>query len=317
MITSVEISEPFICDGGQVTITANTEGLVGEGIYTWYRNGELIEGVTGAQFLESPLSVDGDVTTYSYSAVVTSTISGCNSAMVTSPILTVYGNPVVGISGDAHICEDEPVNLMAFVDHVSDPVGNLTYTWFESGQQRDNLVNGIPVNSQVYLEYWYPSDQPYVFTVRVTRDNGCTTLSDPFYVYVHEKPVVNITATDEAVCEGGEVTLTANLDDYNTSNITYQWFTQTIDAIEVQISATEFVTVYDTVITNIAGATTQTYTTVVDETTVYGVLVNQTISGCTATDLVTITATTVPVVTEILITPSAEICDGGQVTLDS
>ncbi len=315
VITSVEISEPFICDGGQVTITANTEGLVGEGIYTWYRNGELIEGVTGAQFLESPLSVDGDVTTYSYSAVVTSTISGCNSAMVTSPILTVYGNPVVGISGDAHICEDEPVNLMAFVDHVSDPVGNLTYTWFESGQQRDNLVNGIPVNSQVYLEYWYPSDQPYVFTVRVTRDNGCTTLSDPFYVYVHEKPVVNITATDEAVCEGGEVTLTANLDDYNTSNITYQWFTQTIDAIEVQISATEFVTVYDTVITNIAGATTQTYTTVVDETTVYGVLVNQTISGCTATDLVTITATTVPVVTEILITPSAEICDGGQVTL--
>ncbi|HQQ20291.1 MAG TPA: hypothetical protein PK471_00100, partial [Bacteroidales bacterium] len=315
VITSIDISEAFICDGGQITITANAVGVVGTPIYTWYRNGELIEGVTGAQFLESPLAVDGDATTYTYSAIVTSTISGCNSAMVTSSVLTVYANPVVGITGDAHICEDVPVNLMAFVDHVSDPVGNLTYTWFESGQQRDNLVNGIPVNSQIYLEYWYPSDQPYVFTVRVTRDNGCTTLSDPFYVYVHEKPVVNITANAEEVCEGGEVTLTANLDDYNTSNITYQWFTQTIVEQQVQISPTDFITVYDTIITNIPGATTQTYTTLVDATTVYGVLVNQTISGCTATDLITITATTIPVVTEIVVTPSTVICDGGQITL--
>jgi hypothetical protein len=315
IITGITVSEPFICEGGQVTVTATTNDIVGTPVYTWFRNGILIEGVTGASFTESPIAVDADVTVYTYTAYVSTSASGCQSAIATAPIVTVYGNPVVGISGDAHICENESVSLMAFVDHISDNVGNLTYTWFESGQQRDNLAYGIPVNSQIYSEYWYPNDQAYVFTVRVTRDNGCTTLSEPFLVYVHENPVVNVTSTEETVCIGGQVTMTANLDDYNTNNITYQWYTVTTQENQIQVSPTEFITVIDTIITNIPGATLQDYTTVVDATTTYGVLVYQTTTDCSANDVITITANPLPVITSITLTPNATICEGGQVTL--
>ena len=314
-ITGITITEPFICEGGQVTVTATATGIIGTPVYTWYKNGILMPGINGASFTESPAAIDGDLTTYTYSAIVTSSASGCQSTEVNAPVLTVYGNPVVAITGDMHICENEMVNLMAFVDHVSDNVGNLTYTWFESGQQRDNLVNGIPANSQIYTEYWYPNDQAYVFTVRVTRENGCTTLSQPFNVYVHENPVVNVTATEETVCEGGQVTMTANLDNYNTTDITYQWFTVTTQENQIQISATEFITVIDTIVTNIPGATLSTYTTNVNTTSQYGVLVTQTISGCTATDRIIITANPIPVVTEITVTQNGTICEGGQVTL--
>jgi hypothetical protein len=315
IITGITVSEPFICEGGQVTVTATTNDIVGTPVFTWFRNGILMPNITGATFTESPVAVDGDVTVYTYSAIVTTSASGCQSEIATAPNVTVYGNPVVAITGDMHICENESVNLMAFVDHVSDNVGSITYTWFESGQQRDNLVNGIPVNSQVYTEYWYPNDQPYVFTVRATRENGCTTLSEPFLVYVHENPVVNVTATEETVCEGGQVTMTANLNDYNTSNITYQWYTITTQENEIQISETEFITVTETIHTNIPGATSQNYTTNVNTTSQYGVLVTQTISGCTATDEITITANPIPVVTAITVTENGTICDGGQVTL--
>jgi len=314
-ITGITISEPYICEGGQVTVTASATGIIGTPVYTWFRNGILMEGVTGASFTESPLAIDEDLTVYTYTAYVTSSASGCQSLIATAPTVTVYGNPVVAISGDNHICENESVVLMAFVDHVSDNVGNLTYTWFEHGQQRDNMVNGIPANSQYYTEYWYPNDQAYVFTVRVTRENGCTTLSQPFLVTVHENPVVNVTATEETVCVGGQVTMTANLNNYNTEDITYQWFTVTTQENQVQVSATEFITVIDTIINNIPGATLQNYSTVVNATSQYGVLVTQTNSGCTATDEITITTNPLPVVTGITITPTNTVCEGGQVTL--
>ena len=310
-----------ICSGGAVEVTAYVSDLRGTISYQWYRNGILIEGANSATIIDNPIANDDDVSTYIYSVVASSQYSGCQtSGDVTSDPITVYPNPRVAISGDASICEGDSVFLIAYVDNTSDSVGDLTYTWFESGQERDNMSFnlGNQPGSQFYSEYWYPRHEPYVFTVEVSRGNGCTSISEPFNVYVYERPEVDVTATETTVCEGGEVTLTANLADNTADNITYQWYT--IENVERQVEreAGVFTTVVDVITTNIAGATSATYTTTVNATTQFGVTVFQTNSECTNTDVITINTVPVPVVTGISVAgvnAEGEICDGGQVTL--
>ena len=108
VVESVAITETRVCDGGQVTVTAHATGGVGsdEYVFTWFRNNELMEGITDSTFTESPLTVDGDVTTYVYSAYVSQASSGCQSVRTfATDTLTVYPNPTVVIAGDPIICE--------------------------------------------------------------------------------------------------------------------------------------------------------------------------------------------------------------------
>jgi hypothetical protein len=119
VIANITLTETQICEGGQVTVTANLEpetGVPGSAYtYTWFRNGELMPGITAASFTESPVTVDGDYTGYTYAAFVNQAAAGCQSNLVESALLNVYGNPRVTISGDAHICESDSVFLVANV----------------------------------------------------------------------------------------------------------------------------------------------------------------------------------------------------------
>jgi hypothetical protein len=71
------------------------------------------------------------------------------------------------------------------------------------------------IQEHVYVD----TDNPYIFTVVVTNANGCQKESAPFYVYVNTAPVVQVTSTETLICEGGEVTMTTNLADYNSPNL--------------------------------------------------------------------------------------------------
>ena len=315
VIESITVSEYALCSGGEITVTAHPASVTGTATYTWYRNGELIEGVTAASFTESPLAVDADVTTYVYSAVLTTNVSGCESSIVESAPVTVYGNPRVDIAGDANICETDSVYLAAYVDHISDEVGILSYTWYVDGQRRDNLGYGIDSpNSQFYSEYWPARYEPYRVTVEVTRENGCTTMSEQFLQYVHALPVVNITPSTTDICVGGEVELTANLDDYTTEHMTYQWFTAVDVTDTIPSGPNSFTTVTETIYTNIPGATSQTLLVNPAATTRYGVKVYQTHSECYDIDEVTVNVLPLPTLDDVTLSVNS-ICDGGQVTI--
>ena len=41
---------------------------------------------------------------------------------------------------------------------------------------------------------------------------------------MNEAPVVNITVSDTVLCVGGEITLTASLNDWNATDLVYEWF---------------------------------------------------------------------------------------------
>ena len=301
VITSIAISAEYVCSGAQVTVTAyaSEDNLGFTPYFTWFRNGIELLNIHGASFTETLMAIDDDMSTYTYNALVAYENSGCFSIMneELAQTVTVYRNPVVAISGDANICEDQPISLTAFVDHESDNVGDLSYIWRVDGEPRDNLQFGLGDEfGQFYVEYWPPRFEPYVVTVEVTRGHGCTTISAPFLVYVHVLPVVNITASEAEICEGGDVILTAHLNDYNTPNITYQWFAITYELDSIPFFD-DFIVVTVPVTTLIPGATDQTYGPVVlTQTTTFKVEVVQTHSLCVGTDEFTINVIPRPVV---------------------
>ena len=325
IVTLVSVSDDNVCNGAQITVAAtidahgmNTTGA----IYTWYRNGILIPGATAATIQDNPSTIDNNIQHYTYTAVVTLPQAGCTSLPTTSDAVTVYPNPVVVISGDAHVCETDTVFLIANVDTTAFAVGNLHFTWYESGTIHDNMAYNLG-DSRFFAEYFYPRDEPYVFTVNVERDDisaACAAMSAEYYVYVYPQPLVTVTATETLVCTDGEVTLTANLADYNADNLIYQWYEIRQQEVITANTYVNDVYSYDTAMVDyryyIPGATMPTYTTNPHTTTTYGVVVYQTNSTCWNDDEVTITVNPIPAVTAITVSNDT-VCDGTQVTVSA
>ena len=329
VIASVTVADNLynVCNGAQLVITATPEdGNVEGEVYTWYRNGILMPGATSATIMDTPGTVDNNIQHYVYTAVVTRPQAGCTSLPVSSAQVTVYPNPVVVITGDQHVCETDSVFLIANVDTTAFPVGTLHFTWYEEGQIRDNQAYGLG-DSRFYAEYMYPRTEPYIYTVNVERndvEHACASMSAEFYVYVYPQPVVNVTASETMICEGGQVTLTANLNDYNAENLTYQWYEIRYQEVTQAIGYNPDHTYHDTTYTvpyryYIPGATQLTYTTSLNEvgTTTFGVVVFQTNSTCWANDEVNITVNEIPEITNVTVNGVAidTVCDGAQVTV--
>ena len=304
VVDSVTLSFYEMCYGGQPTITAHTHGGVDSVefpyYYTWYRNGELIPNVTAGTFTDNlnELAVDDDDTYYVYTAVAHQIPSGCTSLETSSDRLNVYMNPRVQVTGDPYVCQTDPIFAYANVDTSSINVGPLTYTWYVDGELRDNMQFGYG-SSRYFSEYYYPNDRPYLVQVEVTRGNGCRTMSEPFEFWVERKPNVYVTSTEADICEGGNVTLTANLDDYHYDDLVFQWYENEV-----------------TLANAIYGATQPFYTTpAMDTTTTYIVKVTRTRSGCFDEDSFEVIVHEDPTVTLSISDSDTVICSGGEFTL--
>ena len=248
----------------------------------------MIPGATLNTVTDSPVAVDGDVTTYEYSLVYIPEIPGCIQPSIDT-IVTVYPNHTVAITGDPIICNGSNVVLTA---NVNDSIGTTTYTY----QWMLANANIASETNNTLNKHYDSSDNPYIFTVKATNGvSGCTSISDPFYVYVNDSASIEVvvTATDTMVCPTGEVILTANIANNNADNLTYIWRMNGTDTIP--------------------GATQATLTTSVMNTTTYEVFINQTTSGCSATGEITVNVTNMPAIN--LAVSDTLICEGGQITL--
>jgi hypothetical protein len=213
-ITAISLSTDTLCEGGQVTITATN---VAGGIYTWYINGILVEGVTGNSFTESPVTVDGDVTNFVYSAFVTTSGAGCQSLAVNSLSLVVNPNPTVAVTGDALLCNTNTTTLTANVVPATPVTGTYSYQWYLN----NSLISGA--TSNVYTSpALASSDNPYIYKVIVSNVYGCNVSSTDYPVYVNENPTVVVIPSDTAICLGGEVTFSTYIG--HAEDIHYQWY---------------------------------------------------------------------------------------------
>ena len=168
-----------------LTATAVYDSILGPATYTWYRNHVEIADAHDSIYIESPLTVDGDVTTYEYSVMVTLPQSGCQSVITDSStvVVTVYANPTIEIAGDHNICgTGVGADTIHLVANVNDSVTNshgFTFEW-----RLFNVTVGTDTN--VFDTVVPANDEPYIFTAIVANENGCTMMSAPFEVYVHE-----------------------------------------------------------------------------------------------------------------------------------
>ena len=332
VVNYVSMSDTNVCEGAQVAIYADvdlTKGVAGQPYYfEWRRNGELLPGNTQTIY-DSPMTVDGNEQTFVYSVIAYQTPErlACYSELVESATLNVYPNPRVVISGDQYVCETDSVFLYASVDTIGRPVGILHYTWYESGRLRDNMAYGLG-DSRYFSEYFYAQDEPYRFTVEVQRDNiagGCRAYSEEFLVWVYPQPVVNITASETEVCVGGEVTLRANLNNYEfnyANDAQYQWYT--IDTVEdvrhIGYDSTTGDYIDSTFIiiehNPIPGATTLFFNTVMTQTQSFGFTATHNLSGCSDYDEITITVNDIPVIVSVEnLSGEDTLCPGGRVEL--
>ena len=290
-------TETTICSGTQATLTVAASNGVNNVpyIYTWYRNGVEIEGATGDS-LSEVLTAEGINTVYTYTVVASQAVTGCESTPSAPKTVTVVPAPSVTIDGDALICSNPgQVTLNA---RINDTVGTMTY---EYQWRRDNAditgANSATLSNDVVTL----RDEPYIYTVEILNTTtGCRAISEAYPVYVDTFAVVVVTADDTLICQGGDVVLTANIGNYNTTNLTYQWYS---DAALTQ---------------PIAGATQHELTVQnLTATTTYGVKVIQTTTGCHAEGTREITVNNDPLVQSVVITPNADtVCTGTEITVE-
>lgn len=174
---SISPATGSICSGGSVALTAT-----GGTSYSWFRNGTLINGQTGATL------------TVTQAGTYTATIKQgtCSGPAANSSVITVANAPTGNITpAEASICAGSSVPLTA--------TGGTSYVWF---------LNGVEISGQTASIL--NATQPGTYTVTIKQGECTGPASNSSVVTVGDAPTGNITPATVAICSGGSAVLTAN-----------------------------------------------------------------------------------------------------------
>ena len=218
---NVNATDNEICDEETVTITATSN--INGSTFAW-SSGQSTPSIT-----VSPN------TTTDYTVTVTSP-EGCVGTASTNII--VHPNPVITVSAtDAEICAEEPTTITA-----TSNIPNTSFAW-NTGES----TASITVNPNTTTNY----------TVTGTTEKGCSSSAN-ISITVHPIPVVNINVTDNEICDGETVTITAQS---NINGSTFAWNTgQNTASITVSPNTT---TNYTVTVTSPEGCVGTASTTII------------------------------------------------------
>ena len=97
-----------ICEGRSITMVAGIVdgGVEGGEVYTWYRNGEVIENFHDYILVDAPVAIDNEPTSYVYAVKVQQSASGCESEIFTfEDAVVVFPNPTLQIATQPIVCD--------------------------------------------------------------------------------------------------------------------------------------------------------------------------------------------------------------------
>lgn len=195
-----------VCEGGDLTLSANVIGGTGPFTYEWVKvssgttvstsGSYTINGVTMADAGEYQLTVIDD--------------NGCSPANATSTIVIVNDQPTVSVSYNAPVCENSALTLTAVAAGGSTVYSE--YVWYK---------DGVEISRGASNTYSIPSATPADngnYSVVVEDNMGC--ISDPadVEVIVHPNPIAT-PANDGPACAGDNVQLIGG----PASMTTYSW----------------------------------------------------------------------------------------------
>lgn len=185
---------PAICDGNSVVLNATSGvGL----IYQWFNNGNAISGATQASFT---------VTTGGNYTVSVTDQNNCTST--SAPQLISVGQtpatPSISNTGISTFCEG--VNVL----FSTDPVVGITYQWLLNGEATAGATNPT-----------YSASASGGYAVRASNASNCQATSSTLTINQLSSPSVSVNADGSTtICEGAELTLTANA---SIAGSTFQW----------------------------------------------------------------------------------------------
>jgi len=235
------ISETMICDGGQVTISGDVEGL-----YTWRRNGIII-ATDADNVITEQLTASNVLTTYTYTAMVSLTHTNACEPQYSAPVsVTVHPTMGVTIVGAHEVCtqatEDAHMWLHAIVDNLQEGV-TYTYTlMYTQGEGEMTVLADYYEPIDMPVPNWLPANDyaaPYNFFVKVTAHGyECTAMSIGHEVNILTQPTVQIAVNSNAICLGGAVTVTAHPTPAPTPENPYN-YVWTVDGVDLPFNERE------------------------------------------------------------------------------
>ena len=213
----VTVDQTTIYDGGQVVLSATSPDLYNIS-YTWYKNGVVIPGATGAHIVDNPTTVGDETTQYVYTVEVSHLYTGCTSEPSEPTVVTVNATPTATVTaeGNTMLCEGETVTLHVDVTPAND---SYSYQWYVDG----SLISGA--TSADYIVSKSASDMAYNFTVAVYANGGLDILVPGPAITVMPAPFVTALTSGTSICEGGTSTLTAWVAGSSANyGYNFQWF---------------------------------------------------------------------------------------------
>ena len=226
---STDAENNQVCEGNAATLTANVSNGVAPFRYNW----------------DNDLPAEATVTimplvTTTYSVTVTDAVGCIGEATLT---ITVNPNPEVSITTDRDtICAGENANLSATGSGGQPP---YTFNWSDGSSGANPTVS--PTETTIY-------------TVTITDENGCTSVSDPLTIVVNPRPEVSADATEPVICVGASTTLLGNAQG-GTPPYTFEWSNGISD--QTQVVSPVITTTYTLTVTDANGCQNEASVTIV------------------------------------------------------
>lgn len=227
-----------ICIGGTVSpaLTVAASGGSGNATYQWYSVSAanvytLIAGATSSSYTPPTFNTAGN---YSYSVIVTQSVSGCSTGQSPTATITVALDPSVSTPTGATYCQNAG-NVVALSVTASGGNGSgMLYQWYSNNV--NNNSSGVAIPNATSSNYTPPvgavgTTYYYCVVSQSPVGNNCSTNSPTATFTVTNAPTFSTQPlASQTICVGGTATTLSVAYASGSGIPSYQWYSNNVNS---------------------------------------------------------------------------------------